>query len=96
VRVVRSQGSRRHCQTPSIPCRWNHHPSVLPGFKTYARLETRLSVRSPLPYTLGVGLFSQCCVMGPGHLALLVLVLLCVVSNAGPKYSSARFEPKGR
>ena len=30
----------------------NHHPLGPPGFKTYARLETRLSVRSPLPHTL--------------------------------------------
>jgi hypothetical protein len=45
----RSQGSRRHGRTPYIPCRWKSQPIGSPSFQTYARLETRLSVCSPLP-----------------------------------------------
>ena len=35
----------------------NYHPLGPPGFKTYARLETRLSVHSPLPHSSSLGLF---------------------------------------
>jgi hypothetical protein len=46
----RSQMSRRHDQTPSVLDRWKLPPIGSLGFQTYALLESRLSVPSPLPH----------------------------------------------
>jgi hypothetical protein len=43
----RSQGSRRHDWTPSIPCRCKSPPIGSPGIQNFAQLKTRLSVRNP-------------------------------------------------
>jgi hypothetical protein len=47
----RSQGFRRHDQIPSVHVGGNHHPSGPWSSQTYAQLETRLSVYSPLPHS---------------------------------------------
>jgi hypothetical protein len=34
-----------------LPCRWKSPPTGSPGFQTFVRLGTRLSVNSPMPHT---------------------------------------------